>query len=104
VLNILYLHTAKPYIDDLLDYWMSGECIVLLLCHETENPIEKWKKMIGVMDPVEAKVRSLNKHQKADPTSLRAQFGSSVIRNEFHGSDHPTGTNKERDIFKFPIP
>ena len=29
----------------------SGECVVLLLCHETENPIEKWKKMIGPSDP-----------------------------------------------------
>lgn len=38
---------------------MSGECIVLLLCHETENPIEKWKKIIGHMEPLEAKVQML---------------------------------------------
>ena len=49
------MHTNKPYIDDLVEYWLSSECVVLLLCHETENPIEKWKKIIGHMDPVEAK-------------------------------------------------
>lgn len=56
ILNIFYLHQTKPYIDDILDYMLSGESIVLLLCHETENPIEKWKKIIGHMDPAEAKV------------------------------------------------
>jgi hypothetical protein len=36
---------------------LSDECVLMLLCHEKENPIEKWKKMIGPMDPVEAKVK-----------------------------------------------
>ena len=35
---------------------LSGPCMVLLLCHESENPIKKWKKIIGNLDPVEAKV------------------------------------------------
>lgn len=30
---------------------LSGECCVLLICHETENPIEKWKQIIGHKDP-----------------------------------------------------
>ena len=52
--------------------------------------------MIGNKDPVEAK--------KQDPQSLRALYGVSLIKNEFHGSDDPSSANKERDIFKFPIP
>jgi nucleoside diphosphate kinase len=52
--------------------------------------------MIGDCDPNEAK--------KLHPESLRAKFGTSLIRNEFHGSDSPFDANKERDIFKFPIP
>ena len=52
--------------------------------------------MIGHQDPAEAK--------KSNPDSLRAKFGSSVIKNEFHGSDSPFDANKERDVFKFPIP
>jgi nucleoside-diphosphate kinase len=63
-MNIFYQHQKKPFMDDILDYMISGECIVLLLCHETENPIEKWKRMIGPMDPNDAK--------KSDPNSLRA--------------------------------
>jgi len=68
----------------------------LLLCHETENPIEKWKKTIGKSDPETAK--------KEDPTCLRAKFGKTIIKNELHGSDTPADANKERDVFKFPIP
>jgi len=52
--------------------------------------------MIGSSDPNEAK--------KSFPDSLRAKFGTSLIKNEFHGSDSPFDANKERDIFKFPIP
>lgn len=39
-----------------------------------------------------------------DPNCLRAQHGTTAVRNEFHGSDNPYSANKERDIFKFPIP
>jgi nucleoside diphosphate kinase len=76
-------------------YMLSGECVVILLCHETENPIEKWKKMIGHMNPSEA---------KKDPLALRGVYGTSLIKNEIHGSDSLFDANKERDIFKFPIP
>ena len=52
--------------------------------------------MIGSSDPIEAK--------KSEPNSLRSKFGKDWIRNEFHGSDSPFDANKERDVFKFPIP
>lgn len=52
--------------------------------------------MIGHCDPVEAK--------KLHPDSLRSKYGQTIIKNEFHGSDTPFDANKERDIFKFPIP
>lgn len=76
VMNIFYLHSAKTYVDDILEYMMSGECIVLLLCHETENPIEKWKKMIGNMDPIEAKVLRSTYIQE-----IRCEFTQSFIWN-----------------------
>ena len=52
--------------------------------------------MIGPWDPEEAK--------KTHPESLRALYGIDGIKNEFHGSDDPFSANRERDIFKFPIP
>lgn len=54
--NLFYKHTNKPFFEDILDYMLSGETLIILLCHETQNPITKWKKMIGHYDPVEAKV------------------------------------------------
>ena len=42
--------------------------------------------------------------KKEDPNCLRAKFGKTIIKNELHGSDTPAEANKERDIFKFPIP
>lgn len=52
--------------------------------------------MCGPSDPTEAKVKN--------PTSLRAQYGTSLLKNEFHGSDDHLQSNRERDIFDFPIP
>lgn len=50
-MNLFYKHEKKPYFEELVRYLTSGECCVFLLCHETENPVEKWKKMIGPADP-----------------------------------------------------
>ena len=44
------------------------------------DPILKWKKMIGSMNPEEAK--------KANPDSLRGKYGKTIIKNELHGSDN----------------
>lgn len=54
-LNLFYKHQKKPYHDDLLDYLLSGESCVILMCHETENPITFWKEIIGHKDPEQAK-------------------------------------------------
>lgn len=59
ILNIYYKHNKKPYFEELVNYMLGGESVIFLLCHETEDPIAKWKKMIGPSDPVEAKVNDL---------------------------------------------
>lgn len=51
VLNVFYKHHKKDYHDDICDYMLSGECCVILMCHETENPITFWKEIIGYKDP-----------------------------------------------------
>lgn len=72
----------------------------MVLCNpegkENGDPISIWKKMIGPVDPDQAK--------KSDPESLRAKNGKSLIKNEFGGSDNPIEANKERKIFNFRIP
>ena len=52
--------------------------------------------MLGDKDPDAAR--------KDDPECLRARYGDSIIRNGFYGSDTKIQANKDRDIFKFPIP
>ena len=34
----------------------SGESVIMLLGHETEDPVKVWKQLIGHYDPNEAKV------------------------------------------------
>lgn len=83
--NLYYKHQDKPYFDDLVAYMTSGECCVMVLCNpegkEDGDPIAVWKKMIGLPDPEQAK--------KADPQSLRAKYGKTLIKNQFGGSDNP---------------
>ena len=40
---------------------------------ENKDPIDMWKKMIGPMNPEDAK--------KSDPESLRAKYGKSIVKN-----------------------
>ena len=90
---------------------MTSESVVLLLVNacETvpaederdedvrlENPVVRWKKLLGSRLPEEAKGENAE--------SLRALFGIDEIKNGFYGSDDPMAANKERDIFLFPIP
>lgn len=60
ILNIYYKHVKKPYFEEILNYLLGGESVIFLLCHETEDPITKWKKLIGPSDPTEAKVFFIN--------------------------------------------
>ena len=83
IINLYYKHENKPYFEDIVRYMMSGESCVIVLVNadgSQGDPIVKWKKMIGHMNPDEAK--------KANPESLRGKYGKSIIKNEFHGSDN----------------
>jgi len=61
-----------------------------------EDPITWLKKLLGNKTPGDAKTEN--------PNSLRGLFGIDIIKNGFYASDNPKAANKERDIFKFPIP
>lgn len=96
VINLFARHKKRDYFQDILEYMTSGPSVVLLLTHETVDPVQKWKELCGAMDPVEAKAKN--------PDSLRGYYGSSKVRNELHGSDSYAAANRERDIFDLPIP
>lgn len=94
--NIYYKHQKKDYFNKLIAYTSTGESLVLLLSHTSNDPISALKKLVGPKDPEVAK--------KSDPESLRAKYGKDIIKNEFYASDDQLSANKERDIFRFPIP
>ena len=54
----------------------SGPCVLLVL--EAPGAILKWRGTMGPTDPA-----------KAEPGTLRRDFGTSIERNATHGSDAP---------------
>jgi len=96
VINLFAKFKKRDYFSALQEYLMSGPVEILLLISNEGDPIAKWKQIIGPSDPVEAK-------QKA-PGCLRALYGTSRIKNEFHGSDDFRSASRERDIFDMAVP
>lgn len=94
--NLYYNHQRKEYFSKLVSYASTGESLVLLLSHNSADPISSLKSLVGPKDPEAAK--------KADPNCFRAKYGKDIIKNEFYASDDQLSANKERDIFRFPIP
>lgn len=97
VANIYYKHAEEEYFDDLIINNSTGPSLVMLLSHtSSENPIQKLKELTGPMDPEIAKSEF--------PESLRSKFGEDLMFNAVYCSDDILEANKERDVFRFPIP
>jgi nucleoside-diphosphate kinase len=71
-----YVHKARPFFGGLTDFMSSGPCIVM--CLEAPDAIVKWRTLMGATDPA-----------KAEPGTLRREFGASIDNNATHGSDAP---------------
>ena len=70
------VHQARPFFGALTDFMSSGPCVLLAL--EAQDAILKWRGTMGPTDPA-----------KAEPGTLRRDFGTSIERNATHGSDAP---------------
>jgi len=70
------VHRDRPFFKSLTELMSSGPAIVMAL--EAPDAIKKWRTLMGVTDPA-----------KADPGTLRKEFGQSIERNATHGSDAP---------------
>ena len=71
-----YVHKARPFFGGLTDFMSSGPCIVM--CLDAPDAIVKWRTLMGATDPA-----------KAEPGTLRKEFGASIDNNATHGSDAP---------------
>jgi len=70
------VHRERPFFASLTKFMSSGPVVVLAL--EADDAIKKWRNLMGATDP-----------GKAEPGTLRKEFGRSIENNATHGSDAP---------------
>lgn len=83
-----HVHRERQFFGSLTAFMSSGPAVVLAL--EAADAIRKWRDLMGATDPA-----------KADPGTLRREFGASIERNATHGSDGPDTAAFELGYF-FP--
>src|ERR1044071_7050741 len=81
-----YVHKERPFFGSLVKFMTEGPIVAMIL--ESENAIEKLRKVMGATDPA-----------KADGGTIRKQFGSNIERNAIHGSDGPETAAFEMSYF-----
>ncbi|MBI2870053.1 MAG: nucleoside-diphosphate kinase [Chloroflexi bacterium] len=80
------VHQSKPFFEDLVQYITSAPIIAIVF--EGENAVEVIRKTMGATDP-----------GKAEPGTIRADFGQDIQRNAVHGSDSPDSASLEIKLF-----
>jgi nucleoside-diphosphate kinase len=70
------VHRARPFFGGLTEFMSSGPSVLLAL--DAPDAIRTWRALMGATDPA-----------KAEPGTLRKDFGVSIERNATHGSDAP---------------
>jgi nucleoside-diphosphate kinase len=80
------VHKGKPFYDDLIEYAMSGPVVTMIL--EGEDAVRRLRQVIGATDP-----------SKAEPGTIRRDFGITVLKNVIHAADSPDNAEREMRIF-----
>jgi nucleoside-diphosphate kinase len=80
------VHLGKPFFEGLVEFMTSGPVFVMVLRHN--DAVNEFRKLIGNTDP-----------SKADPGTVRKQFGVNVQMNAIHGSDCDENAEKEANFF-----
>jgi nucleoside-diphosphate kinase len=79
-------HVEKPFFPELLEFITSGP--VVAMEWSGESAISVVRTVMGVTDPA-----------KADPGTIRGDFGLLVTQNLVHGSDGPESAARELEIY-----
>lgn len=80
------VHKERPFFAGLIQYITGGTVVVGRL--ERENAVEHWRRVIGATDP-----------KRAEPGTIRSQFGTDIETNAVHGSDSPQNGEIETAFF-----
>ncbi|EPY80797.1 thioredoxin domain-containing protein 3 [Camelus ferus] len=71
-------HENKDYFESLIENMTRGPSLIMILTKW--NAVSDWRRLMGPIDPEEAKLLS--------PDSIRAQFGRSILKNAVHGASN----------------
>jgi len=80
------VHAGKPFFDGLVDYISSAPIIAIIF--EGESTIEVVRETMGATDPA-----------KAEPGTIRGDFGLDIEHNAVHGSDSVETAEEEIKLF-----
>jgi nucleoside-diphosphate kinase len=83
------VHVGKPFFKDHIAYITSYPIIAAVF--EGRNAVELARKTMGATDP-----------KKADPGTIRRDFGLDLQRNSVHGSDSPQNAAIEISLYFKP--
>ena len=81
-------HLEKPFYPELEEFILSGP--VVAMDWSGEGVVAVARALMGATDP-----------KKADPGTIRGDFGLAVTHNIVHGSDSPESAERELGLF-FP--
>lgn len=80
------VHRERPFFGELVEYMSRGPVVLAAL--NRKDAVAHWRKVIGATDP-----------RKADPGTLRKQFGVDLSNNAVHGSDSVENGLRETAYF-----
>ena len=80
------IHADKPFFKDLIKYIISTPIIAVVF--EGEGAVEVIRKTMGATNPA-----------KAEPGTIRRDFGLDIQQNTIHGSDSLETAEKEIKLF-----
>jgi len=80
------IHRDKPFFEDLVNYITSSPIIAAVF--EGEGAVDSIRKIMGPTDPA-----------KAEPGTIRGDFGLDIEHNTVHGSDAVEIANREIKLF-----
>ncbi len=80
------VHKDRPFYPDLVEFMSSGPIVALVL--EGDNAVVAYRTLMGSTDPL-----------KANPKTLRKEFGTNLDHNAVHGSDSVENAHKEIAFF-----
>lgn len=79
-------HKERPFFGELVDFMTSGPVVLMALAGP--DAITKNRQIMGATDPA-----------KAEPGTIRKEFGDSMGENAVHGSDSPASAERELALF-----